>query len=64
MQMEKKPPGLSSNNVNGGKLEILGVVKVIILTGSGERRQIAFICCNLPEGKEPLLNVEPMILLG
>ena len=64
MIMDCKPKGLSAQDVNGGELNILGVVKVIILTGDGGRKQVAFIVCKLPEGKEPLLNVETSIVLG
>ena len=64
MKMEEKPEGLSAQDVNGRELEILSIIKVIILTGSGEMRQIAFIVCDLPEGKEPLLNIWGRIALG
>ena len=47
MILDKTPEGLSAQDINVGELKILGVVKVIVLTGSGERRQIDFIVCDL-----------------
>ena len=37
---------------------------MIILVGDGTRKQVSFIVCGLPSGKEPLLNVETSIALG
>ena len=63
-KLEKTPPGFSKNKMNGGELDILGLVRVIVLGGDGKRRQISFICCDFPKGKEPLLNEKAMISLG
>ena len=57
MSFEEMPPGLAASDVNGGDLAIQGIVKVLVLGGDGKRKQIAFICLDLPEGKEPLLNM-------
>ena len=37
---------------------------IIVLTSDGGRKQVSFIVCELPDGKEPLLNVETSIALG
>ena len=51
MIMDCTPEGLSPQDMNGRELNILGVVKVIILTGDGGRKQVAFIVCKLPDAR-------------
>ena len=62
--LEETPPGLAASDVNGGELKIEGVLKVIILGGDKQRNLVSFIACELPEGKEALVNVLTMITLG
>ena len=64
MIMDTTPEGLSAQDINGGELNIMGVIKEIVLTGDGKRKQVAFIVCDLPKSKEPVLNVEASIALG
>ena len=64
MILDTNHKGLSATDVNGGELDIKRVVKMIILVGDGSRKQVSFIVCDLPSGKEPHLNVETSIALG
>ena len=64
MILDMNHKGLSATDVNGGELDIKGVVKMIILIMEGSRKQVSFIVCDLPLGKKPLLNVETCIALG
>ena len=51
-------------DVNGGDLVIEGLVKVLVLDGDQQQKQILLICVDLPEGKEPLINVQAMMAWG
>merc|ERR1711954_634940 len=64
MNMNSNHTGLTATEVNGGDLSIKGVVTMVILVGDGSRKRVSFIVCNLPPGKEPLLNVETSMALG
>ena len=47
MKLQKTPLGLSSSNVNGGELDILGIVKMLGLGGDGKRKHM----CSLVGGE-------------
>ena len=64
MLLDMNHKALSAKDMNGGDLDIKGVVKMIILVGDGTRKQVSFIVFDLPSGKEPLLNIESSIALG
>ena len=64
MTMSLNHSGLSATDVNGGDLSIKGVVSMVVLVGDGSRKRVSFIVCELPPGKEPLLNVETSMALG
>ena len=44
MILDTNHKGLSATDVNGGELDIKGVVKMIILVGDGSRKQVPFHC--------------------
>merc|ERR1711954_84664 len=62
--MSSNTKGLSATDVNGGSLSRKGVVNMLVLVGDGGRKRVSFIVCELPPGKEPLLNVETSMALG
>ena len=64
MNMSSNHTGLSATDVNGGDLSIKGVVSMVVLVGDGSRKKVSFIVCELPPGKEQLLNVETSMALG
>ena len=64
MLLDLNHKGLSATDMNGGDFDIKEVVKMIILVGDGTRKQVSFIVCDLPSGKEPLLNFDTSIALG
>ena len=37
---------------------------MLMMVGDGSRKQVSFIVCDLPSGKEPLLNIQTSIALG
>ena len=37
---------------------------MVILVEDGSRKRVSFIVCDLPQGKEPLLNVKTSMALG
>ena len=51
MLLDSNHKGLSATDMNGGDLDIKGVVKMLMLVGDGSRKQVSFIVCNLPSGK-------------
>ena len=54
MRMEEVPLDISLVDVQGRKMKIEGMVQVIMLTGDGRRKSIAFIVGDFPRNKEPL----------
>ena len=64
MNMNSNHTGLTAMDVNGGDLDIKGVVTMVILVGDGSRKRVSFIVCDLPPEKEPLLNIETSMALG
>ena len=64
MRLEKTTPRLAASDANGGDLVIEGLVKVLVLGGDKQQKEISLICMDLPEGKEPLLNVKAMMAKG
>merc|ERR1712112_83693 len=58
MTMSSNNSGLSATDVNRGNLNIKGVVSMVVLIGDRSRKRVSFIMCELPPGKEPLLNGE------